>query len=158
MGIGPFLSSSWYRVGALRPRLKEHAAIHRHRYRGKAWYVVSDHVTGRMHLLSPESCILVGAMDGDRTIDEIWKQAVSLLGSDAPSQDETIQLLAQLFAADLLQSEVTPDLVELLRRTTSAERSSLVRNVLNPLAWRIRVWHPDRFLERTLPLVRWLFD
>jgi putative peptide zinc metalloprotease protein len=111
-----------------------------------------------MHLLSPESCILVGAMDGERTIDEIWKQAVSLLGNDAPSQDETIQLLAQLFAADLLQSEVTPDLIELLRRTTSAERSSLVRNFLNPLAWRIRVWHPDKFLERTLPLVRWLFD
>ena len=157
MSASPFLSSSWFRVAALKPRLKEHAAIHRHRYRGRAWYVVNDPITGRMHLLSPESCTVVGRMDGARTVDEIWKQVVSRLGTDAPSQDETIQLLAQLFAADLLQSEVTPDLVELLRRSTSAERSSRLRNVLNPLAWRMRVWHPDRFLERTLPLVRWLF-
>src|SRR5262249_47324796 len=106
MSAAPFLSSSWYRVAALRPRLKEHAAIHRHRYRGRAWYVLNDHVTGRNHLLSPESCIVVGAMDGARTVDDIWKEAVNRLGHDAPSQDETIQLLAQLFAADLLQSEV----------------------------------------------------
>ena len=59
MSTGPFLSSAWYRVAALKPRLKEHAAIHRHRYRGKAWYVVNDTVTGRAHLLTPEGCVLI---------------------------------------------------------------------------------------------------
>ena len=29
--------------------------------------------------------------------------------------------------------------------------------MLNPLAFRIRLWDPDRFLERTLRSVRWLF-
>jgi putative peptide zinc metalloprotease protein len=33
----PFLSSSWYRIAALRPKLREHAHIQRHRYRGHAW-------------------------------------------------------------------------------------------------------------------------
>ena len=27
---------------------------------------------------------------------------------------------------------------------------------LRPLAIRLRFWHPDQFLERTLPLVHWL--
>ena len=156
MSSAPFLSASWYRVAALRPKLREHATVHRHRYRGSAWYLVHDHASGRMHRLSPASCMIVGAMDGIRTVAQIWQDAVSRLGEDAPSQDDMIQLLAQLHAADLLQTEVTPDAAELVLRSTRTDRTSWLRNLLNPLALRMRLWHPDWFFERTLPLVAWL--
>ena len=158
MSAGPFLSSSWYRVAKLRPKLREHASVHRHRYRGNIWYVVHDHATGRVHRLSPASYMIVGAMDGTRTVDQLWHEAGTRLGEEAPSQDELIQLLAQLNAADLLQTEVTPDSAELLRaRREESRRSAWLSNVLNPLALRVRLWHPDDFFERTLPLVKWLF-
>ena len=35
-------SPSWYRVAQLRPRLRGHARIHRHHYRGELWYVLED--------------------------------------------------------------------------------------------------------------------
>ena len=35
-------SSSWYRVAALKPRLRSHAEIHRHQYRGQTWYVLQE--------------------------------------------------------------------------------------------------------------------
>ena len=70
---------------------------------------MQDHATGRVHRLSPASYMIVGAMDGVRTVDQLWHEAGARLGEDAPSQDEFIQLLAQLNAADLLQTEVTPD-------------------------------------------------
>ena len=38
----PLFSASWYRVAGLRPRLRTHARIHRHVYRGKPWYVLQD--------------------------------------------------------------------------------------------------------------------
>ena len=49
----PFLSSSWYRVYTLKPKLRLHVRIHRHRYRGSAWYVVQDPSTGKSHRFTP---------------------------------------------------------------------------------------------------------
>jgi putative peptide zinc metalloprotease protein len=156
MSAGPFLSSSWYRVAGLRPKLREQASISRHRYRGSSWYVVHDPTTGRAHRLSTASYMIVGGMDGTRTVDQLWHEAAFRLGQEAPSQDELIQLLAQLHSADLLQTEMTPDSVELLERAAKMDRARWMGNILNPLAIRLRFWHPDKFLERSLPLVGWL--
>ena len=156
MSAGPFLSSSWYRVAGLRPKLREHASISRHRYRGSSWYIVHDAATGRSHRLSTASYMIVGGLDGTRTVDQLWHEAALRLGQEAPSQDELIQLLTQLHSADLLQTEVTPDSGELLERAAKVDRARWMGNILNPLAVRLQFWHPDRFLERTLSLVGWL--
>jgi putative peptide zinc metalloprotease protein len=156
MTPAPFLSSSWYRVANLRPKLREHAVVHRHRYRGKLWYVVHDHATGWVHRLSPATYLVVGAMDGARTVDQLWQEALSRLGQEAPSQDELIQLLVQLNNADLLQTEANSDSAQLFSRAAKVKRAWWRQNVYNPLALRVRLWHPDDFFERTLPFVNWL--
>jgi putative peptide zinc metalloprotease protein len=156
MSGGPFLSSSWYRIAGLCPKLREHATLSRHRYRGRSWYVINDHATGRAHRLSSASYLIVGGMDGTRTADQLWREAADRLGEEAPSQDEFIQLLAQFHSADLVQTEVTSDCAELLERAEKLDRAKWLGNVLNPLALRLRFWHPDKFFERTLPLVNWL--
>ena len=153
----PFLSSSWHRVASIRPRLREHASISRHRYRGGSWYVLHDHATGRTYRLSAPSYLIVGGMDGVRTVDQLWQDAATRLGQEAPSQDELIQLLAQLYSAELLQTEATPDSVELLQRSAKIGRTRWLGNLFNPLALRVRFWNPDKFLERTSVLVDWLF-
>jgi len=101
--------------------------------------------------------MIVGGMDGMLTIDQLWQDAATRLGEDAPSQDDLIRLLAQLHSADLLQSEVTPDSAELLDRAVKIDRAGWLGNFVNPLAIRLRFWHPDKFFERTLPMVDWLF-
>ena len=151
----PFLSSSWHRVSAIRPKLREHASVSRHRYRGGSWYVLHDHATGRTFRLSASSYLIVGGMDGVRTIDQLWQDAAARLGQEAPSQDELIQLLAQLYSAELLQSEATPDSVELLRRSTRIGRTRWLEKLFNPLALRVRFWNPDKFLERTSVFTHW---
>jgi putative peptide zinc metalloprotease protein len=143
-------------VANLRPKLREHATVDRHRYRGAIWYVVHDHATGRLHRLSSASFAIVEAMDGMRTVQQVWEEAGACLGAEAPSQDEVIELLAQLGAADLLLTGATADSAELLERAARARRSRWVQNIFNPLAMRVRLWQPDRFFQRTLPLVGWL--
>jgi putative peptide zinc metalloprotease protein len=101
--------------------------------------------------------MIVGGMDGMRTVNQLWQDAATRLGEGAPSQDELIRLLAQLHSADLLQSEVTPDSAELLERAVKIDRAAWLGNFVNPLAIRVRFWHPDKFFERTLPMVNWLF-
>ena len=154
----PYLDPSWHRVSGLRPRLRSHLSVGRHRYRGSAWYVVEDKASGRIHRFTPAVYLFVGRMDGKHSVDEIWSKVVGQLGDDAPTQGEIIRLLSQLHAADLLQTDAAPDAKELLDRYTRHSRSQLRRKLTNPMSIKIPLWDPDRFLDRTLGLVRPLFS
>lgn len=158
----PFLSASWYRVRHLRLQLREHALVRLHRYRGAPWYVITDQLSGRVHRLAPPAWALVAAMDGTRTVDEVWRACSAESGGAAGGeaalgQDQVIALLGQLHAADLLQGDAPPDTAELFERHVKRSRQKLVQNLLNPMALRIRLWNPDRFLTRLLPWVGPLF-
>ena len=150
---GPFLSASWYRVADLRPELRRHARIHRQRFRGQPWYVLADSASGKLHRFSPAAYRVVQLMDGERTIDEIWRVVAAEAGTEAPTQDEVIRLLAQLHTGDLLQSNVPPDVDELASRGAQQKRRKLLQSFVNPMSIRLPLWDPDAFLNRTWPLV-----
>ena len=86
-----------------------------------------------------------------------WDAAVERFGDEVPRQDEVIQLLGQLHAADVLQFEVSPDVDEMLRRSQRMTRRSRLAKWLSPLAVRIPLFDPDRVLERWLPWYGALF-
>jgi putative peptide zinc metalloprotease protein len=147
------MSSSWYRVAQLQPRLRSHARLHRMKYRGALWYLVQDPVSNRVHRFTPAARFFIAAMNGERTVQQLWELTNRRLGEDAPTQDEVIRLLGQLHSADLLQSDVTPDVGELFERGQQQERSQRQRSYLNPMAIRLHLWDPDAFLNRIRPLV-----
>jgi putative peptide zinc metalloprotease protein len=150
-------SSYWYRVADLRPRLRGHAGLHRQEVRGEPWYVLQDTSTGRNLRLSPAGWWICGLMDGTRSVQEIWDATTRRLGDDAPTQDETIQLLARLHASDILQCDVPPDSLELFNRFEREERSRRWKRFANPLSLRFPLLDPERLLARGLPAVRPLF-
>jgi putative peptide zinc metalloprotease protein len=147
-------SESWYRVAGLRPRLRGHARIYRHLYRGKPWYVLEDVAGQGILRFTPATHAVLGMMDGRRTVHELWEITTESLGDDAPTQDEMIQLLAQLHHADVLQCDVPPDAEELLERYQTRERQQWKQRLLSPFAIKIPLFDPDRFLCRILPAVR----
>ena len=150
-------SPLWYRVEGLRPYLRRHVELHRHSYRGRIWYVIRDPASGRVHRFTPEAYLIIGLMDGKRTVQELWESAAGRLGDDAPTQDEMIHLLGQLNAADVLQSDVTPDTAEILERYRNNVRARRINPLLQPLSIRIPLIDPDRLLERLAPAIRSLF-
>jgi putative peptide zinc metalloprotease protein len=150
-------SPSWYRVANLRPRLRSHTQIHRHEYCGEVWFILQDHAGGRSHRFSPAAYRLIGLMDGKRTIEELWQALNAQAGDEAPTQDEVIRLLGQLHAADAMICDVTPDGEELFRRFQRHERMKIKQRIWSPLALRFPLLDPERFLDRTLPYVGWLF-
>jgi putative peptide zinc metalloprotease protein len=154
MAAEAFLSAEWHRVARLKPLLRSHVKIHRHRYRGHTWYVVQDHASGRYHRFSPSAYQLAGMMDGKRSVDELWKVLVDQLGDDAPTQTAVVNLLSQLHAADLLQTDVAADPKEMLQRRGKQKRRKLMGRAGNPLAVKFPLWDPDRFLLATLPFLR----
>ena len=70
-----FIDPCWYRVAGLKPRLRPHARLHRHEYRGLLWYVLQDASTGRLHRFAPTAQAIVRLRDGDRTVQAIWDLA-----------------------------------------------------------------------------------
>ena len=153
----PLFSSSWYRVAELQPRLKSHAHIHRHRYRGQTWYVLEDRASQRFHRFTPQAHLLIGLMDGHRTVRELWEIAFERLGDESPTQDEVIQLLSQLHASDVLQCDVTPDAAEVLERYERLQRRRWLTRVSSLFSWRFPLVDPERFLQATVWLVRPFF-
>ena len=149
---------SWYRVAELRPRLRPHARIHRHDYRGDLWYVLQDPLSGRYYRFSPAAYQVVGLLDGERTMHEVWELAASQLGDEAPSQEEVIRLLSQLHSADVLQSDVPPDSLELFQRYERQERMRWKQRFWSPLALRFPLFDPEKLLNTWLPYVRPLFS
>ena len=147
-------SPSWYRIAELRPRLRSHVRIHRHHYRGELWYVLEDRISRRMHRFNPTAHYVIGLMNGHRSVNEIWESAIAKFADDAPTQEEVIRLLGQLHSAEVLQSEVTPDIAELLRRAKKSKRKTWLQNLRSPLAIRLPLFDPDRWLERWLPWFR----
>ena len=151
---GPLLSASWYRVADLKPRLRTHARMQRHRYRGQVWFVLQDPASGRSHRFTPAARLIISGMDGTRSVNQLWEIANRRLGDASPTQDELIHLLGQLHASDLLVSDVSPDVAELFERMQRQERQRVRRAIGNPMAVKLPLVDPDRLLERMMPVVR----
>lgn len=147
-------SASWYRVAELKIRMRKHADIHRHQYRGKTWYVLQDHVTGQFQRFSPEAYQIIGLMDGRRTLQQIWDVACKRLGDGMPTQDEVIQLVAQLNRANVIQSDILPDIEELQVRRREQAQKKIIQQLKSPLSVRIPMMDPEGFLSSTMWLVK----
>ncbi len=158
MSQSSFFSPVWPRIENLTPAIRPHVRLHRHHFRGELWYVLEDRANNKFFRFSPAAHALIGLMDGERTVREIYDQASERLGEDLPSQDEVVSLLAQLHGANVLTTDALPDLQEISVRRDTMRRRKLMQSMRNPLGVRIPLFDPDRFLSITMPLVRPLFS
>src|SRR5262249_48986740 len=145
---------SWHRVAHLAPRLRSHGQIRHHRYRGQSWYVMHDPSSGRVHRFTPAAYAFIRSMDGRKPIDQIWTQMASELEVNAPTQDEIIRLLSQLYEADMLRVDRLPNAEAFLYLIGRHGRSRVMNAIRNPLAVTFPLWDPDAFLTRNVKPVR----
>lgn len=156
--LRPTFSESWYRVVGLRARLRPSTQISRQYYRGERWYVVRDPAGNQYHRLSDAAYRFVGLLDGSRTVGEAWELVGGQLDDEAPTQPEVIQILSQLHAANLLESDLTADSNVLLRRHKMQVKRKMQGRLMNILFPRIPIWDPDRVLKRWMPVGRFLMS
>jgi len=154
----PTFHESWYRVANLHPRLRSTVQITRQHFRNQLWHVVQDHTNNAFFRLSEPAYRFVGLLDSERTVAEAWRIVSDQLGDDAPTQGEAIQLLGQLYTANLIAAEVAPDTHTLFNRYKKRRQREIKTYLMNILFARIPVWDPEAFLNRWLPLVGWVFS
>ncbi|MEM1011018.1 MAG: biotin/lipoyl-binding protein [Planctomycetota bacterium] len=150
--LRPTFSESWYRVKDLKPRLRAAAQISRQFYRGERWYIVRDPAGNQYHRLSDVAYQFIGLLDGTRTVGEAWELVGGQLADDAPTQPEVIQILSQLYSANLIETNIAPDAQVLLRRQKKQRERKFQGRLMNLLFPRIPLWDPDKFLKIWMPL------
>ena len=154
----PLFSPYWYKVARLSPRLKPGVRIQRRLEQGEVWHILSAPESNRHFRLDQASYAIIGALDGTRSLDAIWRQVLDRFGDAAPGQDETLRLLGQLHQADALNSGVSPTLAELDLRARRSARQKLVQKLKSPLFIRVPLFDPQRLIAATYPLVRPFFS
>jgi len=153
----PTFSSLWYRVADLKPKIRDHNKIHRQQYRGQIWYVLQDQSNDQHHRFNNTAYQLIAMLDGNNSVEQIWATLNHHYDDEAPTQDETIQIIGQLHAADAIHFEISPDSAELLERFQKQKNSSWKHAFLNPLSVKIPLFDPDRLLDRAISTVKPFF-
>lgn len=153
---GELYSPRWHEFGHLRPALLG-SLQHRRQYsRGRVWHILSGPGSRQQLRLNAGAWLLVGMLDGVHELDGLWHRLVARHGDAAPSQPETLELLAQLSEAGFLKADVLPDLPTRIQETRRIERRRKLA-ALSPLAMRIELFNPGRLLDRIAPWAVWLF-
>ena len=154
----PTFSESWYRVAHLCPRLRSTVQVHRQHYRGQLWHVLQDPTANQFYRLNEPAYHFVAMLDGRREVAQVWRICNEQLGDAAPTQVEVVEILGQLYVSNLLHAELPPDAQGLFERHRRRIRRE-VKGYVSQFLWiRIPLLDPDRFLDATLPMVRWLFS
>lgn len=128
----------------MRPVLRAQVRIHRHTYRGQRWHVAQDLTTGQFLRFDVMAYRAISLMDGVRSVDDIWHMLVRGHADEAPSQDDLIKLLTQLYQANLLRIDQRADATELVERGERNRWNKLKSMFMNPLSVRIPLFSPDR--------------
>ncbi len=145
------VSGSWYRVAPLKPSLVAGLKIVRHQVRDQVWHILVEPGSGRQLRLNPAAYAFAGRCNGHTTVTRLWELLLERDGEDAPTQDDILRLLAQLFRAGMVQFDATPYLSLLFaRRTEEGQRKR--RAFINPLMLRMKLFDPTRLLDRLAPL------
>lgn len=147
----PLVSGSWYRVAPLKPSLAGGLRIVRQRVRDQLWHVLVEPGSGRQVRLNPAAYAFVGRCDGQATVGALWDRLLAQGGDDAPTQDDILRLLAQLFRAGMLQFDAAPHLSLLFARR-GEDQDRRRRAFVNPLVLRTRLFDPTRLLDRLAPI------
>jgi len=138
----------------MRPRLRPHVQITRQHYRGQRWHVVHDPATNNFFRLSPIAHEYVSLLDGKRSVEEVWHLALTRHDDDAPTQNEVIQLLSQLYNSNLLSVETSPEVEQLLGRGRERTKKKIQQQAIGLMYFRVKLINPDRILALIEPVLR----
>ncbi|HEX2958609.1 MAG TPA: hypothetical protein VHO70_17365, partial [Chitinispirillaceae bacterium] len=148
---------SWYRIAEQRITLRPSVRIKRQFFRGELWFVLHDPYTNQFFRFPPEVYEFIARLSQGRSVNEIWNELVTHMPECAPTQGNIINVLAQLYQANLIHSDLSPDSKRLFERYEKRENKKRQMLLLNLLFARIPVYDPDALLKKSLPLIRILF-
>jgi putative peptide zinc metalloprotease protein len=157
MSADALFSQQWYRVSGLVPRVKRDTTSAQHIYREQAWFVLKGPGAGGNLRINAPAHHLLSQFDGERPVAQIWESSLETLGDNAPTQDEMIHLLGDLFEVGVVDFGREADLDQLFDNQKTQSRAEATSRYSNPLFLRFALFNPNRLALTLQPLMGWLF-
>jgi putative peptide zinc metalloprotease protein len=146
-------SESWYRVATQRICLRPVVKVRRQNFRGERWVVLENPFSNQYFRLRPAAYEFIARLNPDQTVEDVWQQCLTRFPDAAPSQEAVLQLLSQLYFANLLQYDLAADSAQLFERYQQRRQRELGFRFLNLMFMRFPLFDPDRFLVKALPVL-----
>jgi len=128
------------------------------RFRGEKWYIFNDPFNNSFFRVRPQAYDFLIRLTPSRTVEEIWEDCLARNPDSAPGQEDVLQLLTQLYYANLLYTEQSSDSQALFERFRKRKQKEIQSRFLSIMFMRIPLLDPNRFLTRILPLIKRLLS
>jgi putative peptide zinc metalloprotease protein len=145
----------WSQIAALTPRLQRHIVLYPQDYRGDRWYVLHNKVNDTPIRFNEEAYAFIGRFDGKLTVQENSENTQKALGENAPTPQEMVMILAQLFSVGALGGGTPPSIKDFF---SQLQGSQAMAKKFNPLVLRFPLFDPDNFLNHLVVFIRPLFS
>jgi putative peptide zinc metalloprotease protein len=149
---------SWYRIASQRVSLRASVCIHRQFFRGTKWYVLHDPFSNQYYRLQQAAYEFVSRLSHKKTIEQVWQQLLQANPETAPGQGEVIELLAQLYQANMLHYDQAQDSLQLFERKQKRTKQLIKSTLFNILYLKLPLFDPNAILRALTPLIRLIFS
>ncbi len=153
-GAGKTFSESWHRITDQKLSLRSTVEVRKQVFRGERWYVLHDPFNNSFFRLRPEAHEFVIRLRPDRTVGDVWEECLQRNPDSAPGQEHVIQLLAQLYFANLLHYENPADSAKLFERYRERKQRELKSKLLSIMFIRLPLFDPENLLKKIMPVIR----
>ncbi len=144
-------STYWHEVADLRPRWNRQVKMHCESIRGEQWYFLTC-ANGKNTLRFNRSAWeIIGRCDGQRTLNQIWLEAIELHHDDCATQSETIELLQQCSEKQILESTGSVAWTTIEQQDIEKKRRDF-QGRFSPTGLRINCGNPSLAFEKLRPL------
>lgn len=151
-------ADEWHLVADLKFSLLSNAKLARQVNRGQVEFIILNQLDGQIFRVSEYVYPLLTRMDGRRTTNEIWHNALNLLDDMVPTQHEFMNLLSSLYKAGLVRTAEFPNIEQQRSDRQNKQRKLWLAKLKFPLAIKVPLFDPNRFLNKTRGLTAILFN
>jgi putative peptide zinc metalloprotease protein len=155
---GNTFSESWHRIAGLRLSLRHGVDARMQRFRGEKWHVFSDPFNNSFFRVRPQAYDFLIRLEPSRTVEDVWTECLDRNPESAPGQDDVLQLLTQMYYANLLYTEQSTDSQALFERFRKRKKKEMQSRFLSIMFMRLPLLDPNRFLTAILPLIRGILN
>ena len=142
----------------LTPKLRSDAQVIPQKFCGKMYFVLQDPVTLQFYRVAETEREIIARLNGRTTLGEIHNVLKEKLGSQAPSFRELAHFVLTLRHANLTSPEASEEARWSVDRSTKKRHRKAKQQWSNFMYLTIPLLDPERFLNATIPYLRWVFS
>ena len=147
---------SWHRIAKLRISLGPTVKARKQLFRGEIWHVLYDPFNNQYFRVRPEAYEFIVRLRRDRTVEEVWEECLRRSPDKAPGQEDVLQLLTQLYFANLLYFDAPADSAKLFERYKKRRQREVRSKLLSIMFFRLPLLDPEFMLRKIQPLLKFI--